>query len=143
SLRFVCRDVRLRVERTDTPFTSNCEPGQRLTIPVKHGEGCWFADEKLLTTVEANGQVVLRYDEDNPNGSLADVAAVANADGNVMGLMPHPEYAVDPLLGSSEGGPPSPSASASAGCSRRTSRRRARSRLRSVTGPRRATPPVV
>ena len=104
SLRFVCRDVRLRVERTDTPFTSNCEPGQRLTIPVKHGEGCWFADEKLLTTVEANGQVVLRYDEDNPNGSLADVAAVANADGNVMGLMPHPEYAVDPLLGSSDGG---------------------------------------
>ncbi len=102
SLSFVCRDVPLRVERTDTPFTSRAETGQSLTIPVKHGEGCYFADEELLTELEANGQVVLRY-EDNPNGSIADVAGVANREGNVFGLMPHPEHAVDPLLGSSDG----------------------------------------
>jgi len=102
SLSFVCRDVDLRVERTDTPFTSLCEPGQTLTIPVKHGEGCWFADENLLAELEANGQIVLRY-EANPNGSIADVAGVVNADRNVMGLMPHPEHAVDPLLGSTDG----------------------------------------
>jgi phosphoribosylformylglycinamidine synthase I len=102
SLSFVCRDVPLRVERTDTPFTSRAETGQSLTIPVKHGEGCYFADEELLAELEANGQVVLRY-EDNPNGSIADVAGVANREGNVFGLMPHPEHAVDPLLGSSDG----------------------------------------
>jgi phosphoribosylformylglycinamidine synthase subunit PurQ / glutaminase len=102
SLSFVCRDVDLRIERTDTPFTGLCEPGQTLTIPVKHGEGCWFADDQLLAELEANGQIVLRY-QDNPNGSVADVAGVVNADRNVMGLMPHPEHAVDPLLGSSDG----------------------------------------
>jgi phosphoribosylformylglycinamidine synthase subunit PurQ / glutaminase len=102
SLSFVCRDVDLRVERTDSPFTSLCEPAQTLTIPVKHGEGCWFADDDLLAELEANGQIALRY-EDNPNGSVADVAGVLNAGRNVMGLMPHPEHAVDPLLGSSDG----------------------------------------
>ena len=102
SLSFVCRDVDLLVERTDTPFTSTCEPGSTLTIPVKHGEGCWFADDELLAEVESNNQVVLRYQE-NPNGSVADVAAVVNAERNVMGLMPHPEHAVDPLLGSTDG----------------------------------------
>ena len=102
SLSFVCRDVVLRVERTDTPFTSLCEAGQALTIPVKHGEGCWFADGELLAELEANGQVVLRYEE-NPNGAVADVAGVVNADRNVLGLMPHPEHAVDPLLGSTDG----------------------------------------
>jgi phosphoribosylformylglycinamidine synthase subunit PurQ / glutaminase len=102
SLSFVCRDVDLRVERTDTPFTVACEPGGTLTIPIKHGEGCWFADDDLLAAVEANGQVVLRY-EDNPNGSVGDVAGVVNAERNVMGLMPHPEHAVDPLLGSTDG----------------------------------------
>jgi phosphoribosylformylglycinamidine synthase I len=102
SLSFVCRDVPLRVERTNTPFTTRAETGQSLTIPVKHGEGCYFADEELLAELEANGQVVLRY-EDNPNGSIADVAGVTNREGNVFGLMPHPEHAVDPLLGSSDG----------------------------------------
>jgi len=105
SLSFVCRDVALRVERASTPFTARCRAGQRLTIPVKHGEGCWFANEELLAEVEAAGQVVLRYEPgDNPNGSLADVAAVVDEAGNVMGLMPHPEHAVDPLLGSADGG---------------------------------------
>jgi phosphoribosylformylglycinamidine synthase len=102
SLSFVCRDVPLRVEQVDTPFTTRAELGRRLTIPVKHGEGCYFADEELLAELDANGQVVLRYEE-NPNGSVADVAGVANRDGNVFGLMPHPEHAVDPLLGSSDG----------------------------------------
>ena len=102
SLSFVCRDVDLRIERTDTPFTALCEPDQVLTIPIKHGEGCWFADDELLAELEASGQIVLRY-EDNPNGSVADVAGVVNAERNVMGLMPHPEHAVDPLLGSTDG----------------------------------------
>jgi phosphoribosylformylglycinamidine synthase subunit PurQ / glutaminase len=102
SLSFVCRDVPLRVERTDTPFTARAERGRQLTIPIKHGEGCYFADEELLAGLEANRQVVLRY-ESNPNGSLADVAGVVNETGNVFGLMPHPEHAVDPLLGSSDG----------------------------------------
>jgi phosphoribosylformylglycinamidine synthase I len=102
SLSFVCRDVDLRVERTDTPFTSLCDPGATLTIPIKHGEGCWFADDELVRQLDANRQIVLRY-VDNPNGAVADVAGVVNAERNVMGLMPHPEHAVDPLLGSSDG----------------------------------------
>ncbi len=103
SLSFVCRDVALRVERAASPFTSRCKRGERLVIPVKHGEGCWFAPPELVAELEANDQIVLRYAGDNPNGSVADVAAVVNAGGNVMGLMPHPEHAVDPLLGSGDG----------------------------------------
>jgi phosphoribosylformylglycinamidine synthase len=104
SLSFVCRDVRVRVERDDLPFTSRAAVGDELTIPVKHGEGCWFADEPLLGELEANGQIALRYAAgENPNGAVADVAGVCNDAGNVLGLMPHPEHAVDPLLGSSDG----------------------------------------
>jgi phosphoribosylformylglycinamidine synthase len=102
SLSFVCRDVTVRVDRVAPPFMSRCEPGQQLTIPVKHGEGCYFADGALLTELEANDQIVLRY-TDNPNGSIGDIAAVTNEAGNVLGLMPHPEHAVDELLGSSDG----------------------------------------
>ena len=102
SLSFVCRDVPLRVERDDTPFTSRCKRGQRLSIPVKHGEGCYYADDELLAELEANGQIALRYEE-NPNGSAADIAGVVNETGTVFGLMPHPEHAVDPLLGSTDG----------------------------------------
>jgi len=102
SLSFVCRDVALRVERTDTPFTSRCREGQRLVIPVKHHDGAWFAPPELVTELEAAGQILLRY-EDNPNGAVADVAALTNDAGNVMGLMPHPEHAVDPLLASGDG----------------------------------------
>ncbi len=101
-LEFVCRDVRVRVERADTPLTRRCEAGQELTIPVKHGEGCWFADEELYAQLEAADQIVLRYAEDC-NGSVGDVAGVCNEAGNVLGLMPHPEHAVDPLLGSGDG----------------------------------------
>ncbi len=103
SLRFVCRDVPVRVERADTPFTSRCRPGQRLVIPVKHGEGAFFADDELLAAIEREAAIALRYDGDNPNGSRADVAGVVNAEGNVLGLMPHPEHAVDPLLGPADG----------------------------------------
>jgi phosphoribosylformylglycinamidine synthase I len=103
SLSFVCRDVALRVERREIPFLARCEVGQRLTIPVKHGEGCFFVDADLLGALDEAGQIVLRYDEDNPNGSIDDIAGVVNQDGNVMGLMPHPEHAVDPLLGSTDG----------------------------------------
>jgi phosphoribosylformylglycinamidine synthase len=104
SLSFVCRDVRVRVEDAGTAFTSRCGEGEELTIPVKHGEGCWFAGEDLLAELEANGQIVLRYAAgENPNGAVDDVAGVRNAAGNVLGLMPHPEHAVDPLLGSEDG----------------------------------------
>jgi phosphoribosylformylglycinamidine synthase subunit PurQ / glutaminase len=99
SLSFVCRDVGLTVERTDTPFTARCRPGQTLTIPVKHGEGCYHAPPGL-----PEDQVVLRYAPgENPNGSEQDIAGVLNEEGNVLGLMPHPEHAVDPLLGSGDG----------------------------------------
>jgi phosphoribosylformylglycinamidine synthase I len=103
SLNFVCRDALLTVERTGTPFTSRCRPGQQLTIPVKHGEGCYFADAELLAEIEASGQVAVRYKGESPNGSVADIAGVVNPDGNVLGLMPHPEHAVDPLTGSTDG----------------------------------------
>jgi phosphoribosylformylglycinamidine synthase subunit PurQ / glutaminase len=102
SLAFVCRDVPLVVERTDTPFTTRCEEGQTLTIPVKHGEGNWYVDDGGYAELEARKQVVLRYAEP-VNGSRNDVAGVVNERGNVMGLMPHPEHAVDPLLGSADG----------------------------------------
>ena len=100
SLSFVCRDVPLTVERADTPFTARCAKGQRLSIPIKHGEGCFFAGPELLSELEASGQIVLRYEGENPNGSVVGIAGVINAEGNVMGLMPHPEHAVDPLIGS-------------------------------------------
>jgi phosphoribosylformylglycinamidine synthase len=97
SLRFVCRDVPLRVERFDTPFTSRCEPGRTLVVPVKHGDGRYVPPPDIDPA-----RVVLRY-LDNPNGSVDDVAGVCNEAGNVLGLMPHPEHAVDPLLGSADG----------------------------------------
>jgi phosphoribosylformylglycinamidine synthase subunit PurQ / glutaminase len=102
SLSFICRDVSLRVERNDTALTSRCEPGQSLDVPIKHHDGAWFAPPELVEELEAKGQILLRY-EDNPNGATADVAGVMNESGNVLGLMPHPEHAVDPLLGSGDG----------------------------------------
>jgi phosphoribosylformylglycinamidine synthase len=104
SLRFVCRQVMVAVESTDTPFTSALDAGERLSVPVKHTTGRYFAPPELLDELEANGQVVLRYaDGTNPNGSLADIAGVRNERGNVFGLMPHPEHAVDELTGSTDG----------------------------------------
>jgi phosphoribosylformylglycinamidine synthase I len=103
SRRFVCRDGTLRVGRRDTPFTSRCTENQRLVIPVKHGEGCWYADDELVSELREARQIILTYEDANLNGSVAAVAGVVNADANVFGLMPHPEHAVDPLLGSSDG----------------------------------------
>jgi phosphoribosylformylglycinamidine synthase subunit PurQ / glutaminase len=103
-LEFVCADIALTVESTATPFTASCTPGMELVIPVKHGEGCWVADDELFAGVADRGQVVLRY-ADDVNGSRDRVAAVCNEEGNVLGLMPHPEHAVDPLLGPTGGLP--------------------------------------
>ena len=103
SLSFVCRDTTLRVERTDTPFTTRCEQNQRLRIPIKHGYGNFTGSDELLAELEQKNQIVLRYHGDNPNGSAFQIAGVVNERGNVMGMMPHPEHAVDPLLGSPDG----------------------------------------
>ncbi|HEY1316966.1 MAG TPA: phosphoribosylformylglycinamidine synthase subunit PurQ [Gaiella sp.] len=103
-LEFICDDVAVTVESTATPFTAACAVGETLVIPVKHGEGCWVADDDLLAAVVERGQVVLRY-VDDVNGSRDRIAGVANEEGNVLGLMPHPEHAVDPLLGPTGGVP--------------------------------------
>jgi phosphoribosylformylglycinamidine synthase subunit PurQ / glutaminase len=102
-LEFVCRDVGVRVEPTSSLLLGRCEVGQELVIPVKHGEGAWYADEGQFMQLAARGQIALRYTEE-VNGSLGGVAGVTNEAGNVLGLMPHPEHAVDPLLGSADGG---------------------------------------
>jgi phosphoribosylformylglycinamidine synthase len=103
-LEFVCRDVTVTVERAVAPFTAGCAPGDELVIPVKHGEGNWFADDALYTQLEERGQILLRYAED-VNGARGRVAGLVDGAGNVMGLMPHPEHAVDPLLGPVGGRP--------------------------------------
>jgi phosphoribosylformylglycinamidine synthase I len=103
-LRFVCRQVEVEVENASTPFTRDCEPGERLSIPVKHTTGRFFAPPEELDRLEAAGQVAMRYAPgQNPNGSLRDIAGVTNEAGNVLGLMPHPEHAVDSLTGSADG----------------------------------------
>ena len=106
SLRFVCRQVDVEVVNADTPFTRACAAGDRLSIPVKHTTGRYYAPEATLDELEANGQVVLRYAAGPEPERLARATspAVCNADRNVMGLMPHPEHAVDPLTGSADGG---------------------------------------
>ncbi len=101
-LKFVCRPVSLRVETINSPFTSAAARGQILRVPVAHGEGCYFADDRTLDQLEAEDRVALRY-LNNPNGSARDIAGVLSPQRNVMGLMPHPERASDPLLGSSDG----------------------------------------
>ena len=104
SLRFTCKQVRVRVESMRTPFTGALGSGDELSVPVKHTTGRYFAPPELLSELEANGQVVLRYvGGSNPNGSLADIAGVSNERGNVLGLMPHPEHATDELTGSTDG----------------------------------------
>ena len=100
-LRFRCHDVALRVER-ESPWLPGAARGDLLRIPIKHHDGAIFAPPDVLARLEADGQVLLRY-EPNPNGSVDAIACVANAAGNVVGLMPHPEHAVDPLLGSTDG----------------------------------------
>ncbi|HEY1515742.1 MAG TPA: phosphoribosylformylglycinamidine synthase subunit PurQ [Solirubrobacteraceae bacterium] len=104
SLKFIFRQVDLDVVATDSPFTRACSPGERLSIPVKHMTGRYYAPNEQLDQLEASGQVLLRYAPGhNPNGSLRDIAGVCNESGNVFGLMPHPEHAVEPLGGSTDG----------------------------------------
>jgi len=110
-LHFVCKHVSLRVENNGSRFTNAASSGQVLNIPIAHGEGCYFADDETLLSLQTNGQVLLRYcdargratDEANPNGSRENIAGIRNEAGNVFGLMPHPERACDPLLGSTDG----------------------------------------
>jgi phosphoribosylformylglycinamidine synthase I len=104
SLRFVCRQVELEVVNASIPWTRACERGERLSIPAKHTTGRYWAPDPVLDELEENGQVVLRYAPgENFNGSARDIAGVCNAAGNVLGLMPHPEHAVDILTGSVDG----------------------------------------
>nr|BCX00169.1 MAG: phosphoribosylformylglycinamidine synthase subunit PurQ [Bacteroidota bacterium] len=111
SLRFICRDVFVRVERTDTAFTSAYSPGAVLRIPIAHGEGNYTADADTLRRLEESGQVIFRYvtadgrldPEANPNGSMHHIAGLLNDRGNVLGMMPHPERAADPVLGRTDG----------------------------------------
>jgi phosphoribosylformylglycinamidine synthase subunit PurQ / glutaminase len=103
-LRFICRQVELMVESTDSAWTREIESGERLSVPVKHMTGRFFAPEEELDRLEVGGQVAFRYASGhNPNGSAREIAGVANEAGNVLGLMPHPEHAVDPLTGSDDG----------------------------------------
>ena len=102
SLKFVCKPTPLRVETTNSPFTSEAAKGQRLIMPVAHGEGCYIADQRTLDQLEAEDRVVVRYLE-NPNGSMRDIAGILNEGRNVMGLMPHPDRSADPLMGSTDG----------------------------------------
>jgi phosphoribosylformylglycinamidine synthase subunit PurQ / glutaminase len=103
SLKFICRPVELRVENNETMFTSAYEKGEIITIPIAHGEGNYYCDEETLNKLTANRQIVFRYHNENPNGSLEDIAGIINEKGNVLGMMPHPERAVDELLGSADG----------------------------------------
>ena len=102
SLKFVCKTIGLRVETTDSPFTSGLSVGDVLRIPVAHGEGCYFADRRTLDQLEGDDRVAFRY-AGNPNGSLRDIAGILNAGRNVLGMMPHPERACDALMGSTDG----------------------------------------
>ena len=113
SLKFVCAPIGIRVENTDTLFTSRYERDQRIVVPIAHGDGRYSADDETLERLEGDGRVVFRYapsdleaeEAYNPNGSIHDIAGIVNEGGNVLGMMPHPERAVDPLLGAADGLP--------------------------------------
>ncbi|MFO0774057.1 MAG: phosphoribosylformylglycinamidine synthase subunit PurQ [Nitrospiraceae bacterium] len=110
-LSFICKDVYVRIENAATPFTGRCRPGQVLQIPIAHADGNYYTDPVTLAALQANGQVVLRYcDADgtvnaasNPNGSVDNIAGIRNAEGNVLGMMPHPERCAEAVLGGQDG----------------------------------------
>jgi phosphoribosylformylglycinamidine synthase subunit PurQ / glutaminase len=101
-LKFICKQVDLRVETTASPYTADAAKGQILRMPIAHGEGCYYADDRTLDQLEAEDRILLKYVE-NPNGSLRDIAGILNEGRNVMGMMPHPDRACDPLMGSTDG----------------------------------------
>ena len=111
SLEFRCEWVNLRVDNSESAFTGNCESGQRLRVPISHGEGRYYADEATLSTLDEEGRVLFRYcaedgavsPEANPNGSLNGIAGIMNREGNVLGMMPHPERCCEPVLGGTDG----------------------------------------
>ena len=102
-LKFICRPVQLQVENAETAFTNGYSQGEMINIPVAHGEGNYYCDAQTLEQLKANNQIVFTYKGDNPNGSLEKIAGIINQQGNVLGMMPHPERAVDSLLGSNDG----------------------------------------
>lgn len=101
-LKFICKPVGLRVETNNSPFTALAHKGDTVTFPIAHGEGCYFAEDRVLDQLEADDRVAFRY-VDNPNGSARDIAGILNEERNVLGMMPHPERACDPLMGSTQG----------------------------------------
>ncbi len=103
SLKFRCHQADLRVETTRTPFTTEYKVGEIIDIPIAHGEGNYYCDEATLAELKANDQIVFRYHGTNPNGSVDDIAGICNKAGNIVGMMPHPERAVNQLLGSEDG----------------------------------------
>ena len=102
-LHFICDRVSVKVERTNLPWTQFYSPEQVITLPIAHGEGLFYADQETLKQLEDNGQILFRYEGNNPNGSLNNIAGICNRQGNVLGMMPHPERASDPLLGGTDG----------------------------------------
>lgn len=103
NLKFMCRPVQLKVENNSTLFTSQYEQGEVITVPIAHGEGNYYCDEETLKKLKENNQIVFTYSGENPNGSLEDIAGIINERGNVLGMMPHPERAVDALVGGADG----------------------------------------
>ena len=103
-LHFLCHDQNLRIENTNTPWTSSFAQGQEILIPLKNGEGAYMCDDKTLAELESEGRIIARYVGENPNGSRNLIAGITNARGNVVGLMPHPEHAIDSLTGPSADG---------------------------------------
>jgi phosphoribosylformylglycinamidine synthase len=102
-LHFICDRVPVKVERSDSPWTQSYSSGQTITLPIAHGEGRFYADRRTLQQIEDNGQVLFRYEGENRNGSMNNIAGICNRQGNVLGMMPHPERASDPMLGGTDG----------------------------------------
>ena len=102
-LKFICRTVQLKVENNNTLFTNAYEAGEVINIPIAHGEGNYYCDEETLAKLKANNQIVFTYEGDNPNGSLEDIAGIINKEGNVLGMMPHPERAANEIVGGADG----------------------------------------
>ncbi|MEO0970449.1 MAG: phosphoribosylformylglycinamidine synthase subunit PurQ [Cyanobacteria bacterium J06639_18] len=102
-MHFICDRVPLKVERNDLPWTTTYDEGEVITLPIAHGEGQFYTSEAILAELEGNNQVVFRYEGNNPNGSLNNIAGICNLQGNVLGLMPHPERAADPMVGGTDG----------------------------------------
>ena len=103
TLKFRCHSATLRVDNNRNPFTTQYAAGELIDVPIAHGEGNYYCDEATLAELKANNQIVFRYHGENPNGSVDDIAGISNKQGNVVGMMPHPERAVDQLLGSEDG----------------------------------------